>query len=428
MRTLIVNTLSIFCSLNMLISQPWTEMTSGVTTSLNSVSHYDNMNVWICGDSGVVLRTINGGNNLSNISGNGLPTNISLVNIFGVSVNIALTAGYIGTTTYVYRTSNSGANWTLVFTQPNGFINGIWFNGVQNGFITGNPVGGRWSLWKTTNGGNSWDSTGMYLVQRNGEMGWRNSLYGSGNETWFGTDKARIYHSSTGSAPWDSQSTGANTNIYTIWVRNGAPFIGYAGGDSLSKTTNNGSAWNIQPTSTTGAITGFAFFTFMNFLWHTRSNSYIYASNEGNPSWYVQYTAPAGNYTHLTVIRPEFMFYPGGYLFAIRNNGGISRYFYFAEGVTTISSETPETYKLVQNYPNPFNPVTNIGFQIVDFGFARLSVYDALGKEIQVLLSRELRPGTYEANWDASAYPSGVYFYKLTVNGFTGTKKMVLIK
>ncbi len=428
MKTLITVTLSMFCSLNVLISQPWTEVTTGVTTPLTSVSHYDNTNAWTCGNNGVVLRSTNLGLAWSNVSGNGLPSNISLVNIFGVSASTALTAGYIGTTTYVYKTSNSGANWNLVFTQLNGFINGIWFNGSLNGFMTGDPVGGRWSLWKTTNSGTNWDSVGMYLAQRNGELGWNNSLYRNGNETWFGTDKARIYHSSTGSAPWDSQSTGANNNIYTIWVRNGAPFIGYAGGDSLSKTTNNGSVWNIQPTSTTGAITGFAFFTFMNFLWHTRSNSYIYASNEGSPSWYVQYTAPAGNYTHLTVIRPEFMFYPSGYLFAIRNNGGISRFFYFAEGVTIISSEIPETYKLVQNYPNPFNPVTNIGFRIVDFSFTRLAVYDALGKEVTILVNKQLRPGTYEVNWDASAYPSGVYFYKLSANGFTETKKMVLIK
>lgn len=428
MKTLTIVTLSMFYSLNVLISQPWTEVTTGVTTPLTSVSHYDNSNAWTCGNNGVVLRSTNQGLAWSNVSGNGLPSNISLVNIYGVSTSTALTAGYIGSTTYVYKTSNSGANWTLVFTQPNGFINGIWFNGSSNGFMTGDPVGGRWSLWKTTNGGNNWDSTGMYLAQRNGELGWNNSLYRNGNETWFGTDKARIYHSSTGSAPWDSQSTGANTNIYTIWVRNYSPFIGYAGGDSLSKTTNGGNVWNIQSIGSTGAITGFAFYTYMNMLWHIKSDNKIYITYEGSVSWFAQYTAPAGNYTHLTVIRPEFMSYSNGNLFAIRNNGGISRYFYYGEGVTIISSETPNIYKLVQNFPNPFNPVTNIGFQIVEFGFTRIVVYDALGKQVQNLVNQELKPGTYEFNWDASAYPSGIYFYKLTSNGYTDTKKMVLIK
>ncbi|HMT12198.1 MAG TPA: hypothetical protein PKA39_11330, partial [Ignavibacteria bacterium] len=158
-------------------------MTTGVTTPLTSVSNYDNMNAWMCGDNGVVLRSTNNGYNLSNVSGNGLPSNISLVNIYGINVSTALTAGYIGTITYVYRTSNSGANWNLVFSQPNGFINGIWFNGPLNGFMTGDPVGGRWSLWKTTNGGVNWDSTGMFHAQQNGELGWNYSLYRNANET-----------------------------------------------------------------------------------------------------------------------------------------------------------------------------------------------------------------------------------------------------
>ena len=426
MRTLIIVTLSMLCSLNVLISQEWTEVTSGVTTPLTSISNYDNYNAWTCGNNGVVLRSTSSGDIWSNLSGNGLPSNISLVNIYGVSASTALTAGYIGTTTYVYRTSNSGANWNLVFTQPNGFINGIWLNGPLNGFMTGNPVGGRWSLWKTTNGGTNWDSTGMYLLQRNAELGWNNSLYRSGNETWFGTNKARIYHSTTGSTPWDSQSTGANTNIYTIWVVDHAPFIGYAGGDSLSKTTNSGSVWNLHPSAGTGAITGFACFVYMDRIWHIRGNSNIYGGYVyPNPSWFIHYTAPAGIYTHLTVLKPASF---NGKMFAVRNNGGISRCGYAFLGISQVSGVIPESYKLGQNYPNPFNPVTSIEFQIVEFGFTRLAIYDALGQKIQVLLNQVLRSGTYEINWNASAYPSGVYFYKLSADGYTDTKKMVLIK
>jgi len=112
-------------------------------------------------------------------------------------------------------------------------------------------------------------------------------------------------------------------------------------------------------------------------------------------------------------------------------------------GINQINSEIPKTFELSQNYPNPFNPVTRIKFQIplsrgVPEGrgvLTQLSIYDALGKEVAVLVNQNLQPGTYEADWDASAYPSGVYYYKLEVSpstgsgrGFTETKKMVLIK
>jgi hypothetical protein len=55
-------------------------------------------------------------------------------------------------------------------------------------------------------------------------------------------------------------------------------------------------------------------------------------------------------------------------------------------------------------------------------------VYDILGREIATLINEDLRPGTYEADWDASKYPSGVYYYMLKTGIYFETKKMVLIK
>jgi hypothetical protein len=57
-----------------------------------------------------------------------------------------------------------------------------------------------------------------------------------------------------------------------------------------------------------------------------------------------------------------------------------------------------------------------------------LKVFDVLGKEIETLVNEKLSPGTYEATWDASKYPSGVYFYRLTADDFSETKKMLLTK
>ncbi len=89
-------------------------------------------------------------------------------------------------------------------------------------------------------------------------------------------------------------------------------------------------------------------------------------------------------------------------------------------------------FSLSQNYPNPFNPVTNIKFEIpVGNGRDRsvkLIVYDLLGKEITTLVNQQMQAGSYSVDWDASNYPSGVYFYKLESENFTESKKMVLIK
>ena len=109
----------------------------------------------------------------------------------------------------------------------------------------------------------------------------------------------------------------------------------------------------------------------------------------------------------------------------------------FIVGINQISSEIPMSFSLNQNYPNPFNPNTKIKFQIAKSGNAMLTIYDALGREVTRLVNGQLQPGTYETQWEASNYPSGIYFYKLTVqlsarsersDGYTETKKMVLIK
>jgi uncharacterized Ntn-hydrolase superfamily protein len=97
-------------------------------------------------------------------------------------------------------------------------------------------------------------------------------------------------------------------------------------------------------------------------------------------------------------------------------------------GITPVSNEVPENPFLYQNYPNPFNPVTVIKFAVVSEQRVRIAVYDVLGKEVVILTDANLRPGTYEARWDASAYPSGIYYYKLTEGDYTDSKKMILIK
>ncbi len=97
-------------------------------------------------------------------------------------------------------------------------------------------------------------------------------------------------------------------------------------------------------------------------------------------------------------------------------------------GVVNNNTGIPERFSLSQNYPNPFNPATMINFSIPVNSFVRLSVYDILGREIQQLVNNDLTPGSYSVDFNASALTSGVYFYTLTTNGFTDTKRMLLVK
>ncbi|MBI5403004.1 MAG: T9SS type A sorting domain-containing protein [Ignavibacteriae bacterium] len=103
--------------------------------------------------------------------------------------------------------------------------------------------------------------------------------------------------------------------------------------------------------------------------------------------------------------------------------------------INKTGNEIPDKYSLSQNYPNPFNPTTNIKYQITDNKFVTLKVYDILGKEIATLVNEKLNAGEYVSEFNGSGLPSGVYFYRLSVEDplrqmvdFSETKKMLMIK
>jgi hypothetical protein len=97
-------------------------------------------------------------------------------------------------------------------------------------------------------------------------------------------------------------------------------------------------------------------------------------------------------------------------------------------GVTPGGTGVPAAYFLSQNYPNPFNPTTRILFDIPRSGIIRISIYDILGREVAILIDQLMNAGSYKIDFDATAISSGVYFYKLQADGFSDTKKMIIMK
>jgi lysophospholipase L1-like esterase len=92
------------------------------------------------------------------------------------------------------------------------------------------------------------------------------------------------------------------------------------------------------------------------------------------------------------------------------------------------SIKTIDGYALGQNYPNPFNPSTNFSFIFPTESFVSLKVFDALGREVSILLSEQLSAGKYLRQWDARGLASGVYFYRLQAGSFSETKKLMLLR
>jgi hypothetical protein len=91
-------------------------------------------------------------------------------------------------------------------------------------------------------------------------------------------------------------------------------------------------------------------------------------------------------------------------------------------------SELPQRFALEQNYPNPFNPATKIRYDVPNQSHVRISIYDVLGRQVQVLVNEELSPGTHTVEFDATRLASGVYIYRMEAGSFVQTRKMMLVK
>ena len=106
---------------------------------------------------------------------------------------------------------------------------------------------------------------------------------------------------------------------------------------------------------------------------------------------------------------------------AIEELGGVMAVDYPESGM-------PQEYQLSQNYPNPFNPSTTIEYYLPEQADVNVTIYDALGNELEVLFSGSNSAGTHSLNWNASNYASGIYFYRLNAGTFNQVKKMLLLK
>ncbi|MCB9207754.1 MAG: T9SS type A sorting domain-containing protein [Ignavibacteriales bacterium] len=109
-----------------------------------------------------------------------------------------------------------------------------------------------------------------------------------------------------------------------------------------------------------------------------------------------------------------------------------------------VENNLPANFELYQNYPNPFNPTTTIEYTIpsnvksemsnglipsgIEGAFLQLVVYDVLGREISTLVNHPQKPGHYSVKFDGNNLTSGIYYYKLTYDSFSQTKKMILLK
>ena len=408
----------------------WEIVPSGTNEALNSVQFIDYQTGYACGNSGVILKSVDSGKTWQTLQS---PVTHNLNDLYVFNQNIVSVVGDAGTNLF---TLNGGTNWSvgpqlliedyysISFSGDQGICGGssqtiLWilFTGtslnwqvIQTGFLGGGFwgacmlsqqigfVAGENSIFepllgRTTDGGLGWDFVSFRLVGNDGQA--------TGVDL---TDQNIGYVSAV---VWDGRGAVAkNTDIGSDWTTtffnnplwdidfpiSGASLVGYCVGDSgiILKTYDAGEIWQEQLSGTYKRLNK------VNFL------DLIFGIAVGDSGIILRTT-----------------------------NGG--------EPVTKIDENTLTIYefKLQQNYPNPFNPTTKIKFSIPldvrgETQDISLKVYDVLGNEVATLLNEELLTGEYEVKFSPESSiknpVSGIYFYQLKAGPFIQTRKMVLLK
>jgi hypothetical protein len=85
-------------------------------------------------------------------------------------------------------------------------------------------------------------------------------------------------------------------------------------------------------------------------------------------------------------------------------------------------------FELLQNYPNQFNPNTTINYPLAKEGFVKLTVYNAVGSKVFVIVNGTKPAGNYSVQFNAGSLASGIYLYRLESGNFSATKKFILMK
>lgn len=401
-------------SFNSVINSQWYAQQSGTNYALKSVYFTDISTGYACGYN-TVLRTTNAGTNWikTTLQGNHQ-------SIFFVDTNTGYLAGDSGK---IYKTVNSGGSWIL---QNSGTVNNLTSANFLNS-NTGIATGNNKTLIKTTNGGAVWFSISniVWIVDfLSSKIVDANNYYVTGTDSY-------IIRTTNGGANWISYTHGEVNPLFTIDFINST--TGFATGccGMFMVTTNGGVNWS----ENFYLSLGFTFHSlkFINSVtgYCTGSNGMIYRSTSGGSFWDSTVTPTDETLYSVQMVNNTTGWVVGGYgtILKTTNGGGPG----FPIGIEPVSGVIPQKFSLYQNYPNPFNPVTRIKFEVTAKGrsgksYTNLEVFDVTGKQVAMLVNAEIAPGIYEAEFDGSNYPSGVYYYRLSTEWFAETRKMVLLK
>jgi photosystem II stability/assembly factor-like uncharacterized protein len=394
-------------------SQGWFQLTSGTLRTLNSIHFPDSNTGYAVGENGTIVKTTNSGLSWNLLQ---IDTNYYLSSVFFIDAN----TGYTVSLNIILKTTNGGLNWNAQFLNMGYHLYSVWFTGINNGYVSYGFSIRTGGILRTTDGGGSWNNSGLWIEPLHAVcFADTNNGYTVGGGYQFG---GVVGKTTNGGTNWTFQLEGPYGFLRAVNFLNQTGTgiaIASQGSPDIIRTSDGGVNWVYQSLSTPALS---VYLTSIDTAYTVGVTGSIFKTINAGTNW-VNQISETKNDLYSVFFTSALIGYAAGSSGVILKTmtGGVAY-------IHPIGNIVPNRYNLYQNYPNPFNPSTVISFQLVVSSYTKLTIYDMLGNEVSTLVNEQLKPGTYEVEWDGSNYSSGVYNYKLQTEEYTETKRMVLLK
>ncbi len=404
--------------------QYWQKLPNPTNHTLSRVYFIDSLRGWITGQNGVLMQTTDGGTKWKQqISG----TTGEVPDLF-VRTELDLWAleyiypvddtSWFGT--HILHSTNGGESWSIQ-RFDSAIFRTIMFQDSLTGFMGGSY--GR--IVKTTDGGVNWytvsDSATHKFPIYTIRFFSREYGYAVGGQLEIA---GIIWRTTDGGETWRSRIVSGDP-VFNIHYFDSSHVLTSMGdidqaGAGFLRTEDGGETWSFENTTIWGEPTTFAY--------RTESEGWVPMGIAGM----CLKTIDEGRTWQQIVLPQQIPVYDISFPdqrtgFMVGHKGALYK---FNSSVLSVrqQSQNPVSLSLFQNFPNPFNGETVIKYHLSDPSTVKLEIFDAVGRSMEILLDEVQIRGGHTVRWDSKQLSSGMYFYRLSVNGLLTQKKMILLR
>lgn len=402
---------------NFLTEGVWKAQFSTTRQNLNDIIFKDLYSGIAVGDGGTILRTADGGETWKQLP---LISTANLNTVCRPTDNIYWAAGDSGT---LLQSTDDGQSWQQQILADKALLQQIVFTSENEGWVGGYTHKDQQQvavLAHTTDGGQNWQLTYLDSLHSIQALVFLDDIHGfaAGQGA-----NANLLHTSDGGQTWTAAQTKVSSAIQNLLFIDVAHGYLSAVDGSFYTSADSGYTWTKVGRPDSAPSCDMFFIDSLNGF--VLANG-LFRTTDGGQNWQRYFADSLFNKIFFIDQNTGWLLGDRG-LILKTTSAGAPLALENGERKTL-----PEKFELRQNFPNPFNPSTTISYTVGGPGRSpvnvRLTVYNALGQVVKVLINQKQMPGEYRLRFNADNLASGVYIYRLQSAGYSKARKLILLR